>query len=653
MPRTKPNDEKKSKIDKNKLINELLSNVKSSRVNNKKNIIKQNIDLEDNIKNDQNSQNNNNFMNSFFTQRVIKSSDEDSENETEYSYNHNKDELINDNEENNNIINIDENKIKKKYDEILKKYWGYENLKDEQFEIIKEIVIHRRNICAVLATGFGKSICYQLPHLINNKSIIVVSPLISLMNEQFIDLTTKGINVCVFNSNTSLEELKKHRKDIYDGIGKVIYMTPENIIKSESFIKKIENYLEMVAIDEAHAISTWGLDFRPSYTKLSVIKEWIPNVPILTLTATASTRVREDIANILSLKNHKLIMGNFDRPNLMIRVYKKHKEYPLDMFIFIEKYKKEYIIIYCNTKNKTDELASKIREKGINCESYHAGMSDIDRKNTQDKFIRGEVKCIVATIAFGMGINIPQVRLVLHFNCPKNIESYYQEIGRAGRDGNPSECVLFYSTKDFQINKFFIKNIQNEEQKKYQEQQIKKIEKYVFSNDCRRKLILENFGQHVDSCKKCDNCISKKKEKEQLINYTKQTYLILSILSKMNGQFGIGTNIGILLGRKAKLKTYMFDFDEYALGNSFGNEQYWKDLYRYLINDDYIKELQDGFYVTIGLTNKGQELYDLFSDKYTFFDDLVNDFDNISDKLIIKYPQIESITKINKKIIKK
>lgn len=573
------------------------------------------------------------------------SNNEDSDNE----YSDNKDSE----KEFEELTSKENKKIRKKYDKLLKKYWGFDSLKDTQFRIIKEIIINRRNVCAVLATGFGKSICYQLPQLINNKCVIVISPLIALMNEQYQDMKKKGLNVCVFNSETTTEELKKERKEIYDGKGKIIYMTPEYILKCESFVKKIEDKLEMVGIDEAHAISTWGLDFRKSYRNLSVLKEWIPNIPILTLTATASTRVRKDIVDILGLRNHKLIMGNFDRPNLIIRVFKKIKEFPQEMIMFLQKYKNDYMIIYCNSRDKTDEVSAKINHLGINCNSYHAGMADEKRTSVQNKFINGKVKCIVATIAFGMGINIPNVRLVLHYNCPKNIESYYQEIGRAGRDGEISECVLFYTSRDFTTSRYFIKNMTNIEQKQYQELQIKKIEKYVYSNDCRRKLILENFGQNLESCTRCDNCMDNKKKNELLINYTKETYIILSILNKIDGKFGIGTSISILLGRKSKVKDYMLDFEEYSTGTAFGNEQFWKDLYRYLINDDYIQEKQDGFFITIEMAPKGEKLKSKLIKKYVVLEHLVNDFDNINDSFIIKYPQIESQNKAIKKSSKK
>ena len=351
-----------------------------------------------------------------------------------------------------NIKSDDE--LLKEWNAILKKYWGYPSLKPIQFQILKKVLIEKRDVSAILATGFGKSICYQLPLLITGNCSLVICPLIALMHEQGQEMKKKKIPTAVFNSESTDIIKNEEKMEIINGTNKLIFMTPEYFIKSEHFIKSIADNLSLVCIDEAHAVSTWGLDFRSSYTKLNVIRNWIPDVPILTLTATASTKVREDITNILGLSNPELIIGNFDRPNLLIRVEPRYDDVMLNIKSLLNKYSNEYIIIYCKTRDETDLLADKIQDLGIKCESYHAGMNDKSRTKVQQNFIDGKFKCIIATIAFGMGINIPNVRLVVHFNCPKNIESYYQEIGRAGRDGLPSECILFYSGKDFQINKY-------------------------------------------------------------------------------------------------------------------------------------------------------------------------------------------------------
>ncbi len=542
-------------------------------------------------------------------------------------------------------------KLLTKYNKLLKKYWGYDGLKPTQFEVIKKVIVEKKDVSAILATGFGKSLCYQLPYLITEECVIVVSPLIALMHEQGQEMENKKIPVAVFNSDSNKKKKEEMKKEILTKQNKLIYMTPEYLITAEDFIKELADTgnLAMVCIDEAHAVSTWGLDFRPGYTKLGVIRTWAPSIPILTLTATASTKVREDIVSILKLYKPELIIGNFDRPNLLIRVQERHDDIMTNISDLLDKYTNEYIIIYCKTRDETDALAKKINDLGINCGSYHAGMSDMERQAVQQDFIDGDIKCIIATIAFGMGINIPNVRLVVHYNCPKNIESYYQEIGRAGRDGKPSECVLFYSTKDFKTNRFFLKSIQNPAQLIYQEKQIKCIEKYVYSPECRRKLILENFGQKMDSCTNCDNCLKKiRKEKVvDKVDYTIPVILVLNVLNKINDKFGQGMSVNILLGKKSKVKEWMEAYPEYGNGIQYGGETWWKTLLRNMINDDLIQETQarGAFFSTMSLTTKGANYRSKIINKYPKYSDIMiaqsdesssNSYSNYQ----IKYPPI-------------
>jgi Werner syndrome ATP-dependent helicase len=512
---------------------------------------------------------------------------------------------------------------------ILKKYFGYNALKDEQQKIINTIITDKRDVSAVLATGFGKSICYQLPVLIAKKSVIVICPLIALMNEQCDFLKEKGIPVCIFNGDTPKKDREVNEYDLLKGNYKLIYMTPEYFVKSETFIKKLynKNNLLMVCIDEAHAVSTWGLDFRPSYTKLGVIKEWV-DVPILTLTATASTKVKDDIKSILKLDNPLELVGNFDRPNLFIKVLprKDGKNIMEDLAPLLKKYKNDYIIIYCKTRDETEKVAEIINNYGISCFAYHAGLNTDVRNDTQQNFNVGIYKCIVATIAFGMGINIPNVRLVIHYNCPKNMESYYQEIGRAGRDGLPSECYLFYSNKDFLVNRYFLKSMTNLEYKTYQEEQIRNIEKYIYTTDCRRKHILKSFNQTLSSCSNCDNCLKSKTTTSNKKNYTKQTYLLLSLIKRINDKFGVGTVISVLLG-KNKVKDYLKSFDEFNKGVVFGKEDWWKLFVRTLINNDLLieKQVSGAYGSTIGLTSNGNELINSLKQTYDNIDAIKND----------------------------
>ena len=528
------------------------------------------------------------------------------------------------------------------YNAILKKYFKYPALKAEQFTIISN-VLDGKDVFAILATGFGKSICYQLPTMISKKCVIVISPLIALMHEQGEEMKSKNIPVCVFNSTKNQSEKDYIQYNLLKGEYKLIYMTPEYLIKSEEFIKKLveKDNLAMICIDEAHAVSTWGLDFRVSYTKLNIIREWIPEIPILTLTATASTKVKDDVSKMLGLVNPFEVIGNFDRPNLNIKVYPRSENIIVNIGSLLEKYKNEYIIIYCKTRDETDTLAETINNFGIKCESYHAGIADKKRTEIQQDFIDSKFKCIIATIAFGMGINIPTVRLVIHYNCPKNMESYYQEIGRAGRDGLPSECVLFYSKKDFYVNRLFLKTITDDSHRMYQESQIRLIEKYVYASDCRRKLLLINFGQKIDSCTNCDNCINKLNisEKEilpiKMIDYTKEIYLYLNLMNRIDNKFGSGMSVYILIGKSSKVKEYMCKFEQYGAGISFGNENWWKELIRLLINEDIVIETQvkGSFGTTISLTNKGKMLRKKLITRFPKYIDLLQTIEDFNDQL--------------------
>jgi ATP-dependent DNA helicase RecQ len=516
-----------------------------------------------------------------------------------------------------------------KYNKLLKKYWGYDGLKPTQFDVIKKVIEENKDVCAVLATGFGKSICYQLPYLITGKNVIVISPLIALMHEQGQEMSNKGINTAVFNSETTSKKKEEEKQVILSGTNKLIFMTPEFFIKSYDFIQEIKERLCMVCIDEAHAVSTWGLDFRPGYVELKIIRDWVPQIPILTLTATASTKVRDDIYKILKLDNPELVMGNFDRPNIQIRVLPRGSNVIGDIESLINKYPGDYSIIYCKTRDDTELVANKIKERGIEAHAYHAGMNDKNKKKVQQDFIDGKVKCMCATIAFGMGINIPNVRVVIHYNCPKNIESYYQEIGRAGRDGKASECVLFYSAKDFTISRFLIKDITNVAQKSYQEEQIRQIERFVYSTECRRKVILTNFGQTMESCVNCDNCLKALNGKvpTKLCDYTCPIYLLFGVVAKTNGRFGFKMCIHVLLGRRIKIKDWMEEWEEYGQGNQFGNEDWWRELIRFLTNAEYFIETQTPgtFFTTIDFTKKGRELRAKMIEGYDKFENLVSD----------------------------
>ena len=563
-------------------------------------------------------------------------------------------------------------KLRIKYDKILKKKYGYDNLKNEQFTIINTIVNDKKDVLAILATGFGKSICYQMPYLITKKSVLVVSPLIALMTDQEEELKKLKIPVCVLNSTCKNKE--EVIDEILSGNNKIIYITPEFLENNQSFLQLlVENdQLCLIAIDEAHCVSTWGLDFRTAYTKLSNIRDWIDDsIPILAVTATASKKVRKDISKMLQLNEPDIIIGDFDRKNLYISVQKRIKNDNSLFLELLEKYKDEYMIIYCKTREDTEKISNYIKDNGINCDAYHAGIASKTREEIQKKFIDGEVKCIVATIAFGMGINIKNVRLVIHYNCPKNLESYYQEIGRAGRDGKPSECYMFYSKKDFIINKLFLDSIKEPRHKSYQEEQIRAIEKFVNSSMCRRHSILKNFDENYSklNCDNCDICKDSndydnnssngsnkiKKKVESKKDYTIQSYLILELINKLNGRYGVNTYINILRGSKAKNMTLpMKNQSQYGLGKSYSVD-WFKDIFNELIQEEYLNEKSIQAYMgsVLECTKKAKEFIKKIKEKYEAIETFnscvkIND----ADKVLIKESKLMiTIGSKNKSII--
>lgn len=472
---------------------------------------------------------------------------------------------------------------KTKYNEKLKEVYGFDSLKHEQYKIIDAILHKNKDVCAILATGYGKSICYQFPYIYTNKTVIVISPLISLMEDQMYRLKKLKIPVCCLNGNT---------KDVYNDEkficknNMIVFMTPEYAIESEQLIKKIykKDRLLMIAIDESHCISSWGFDFRPSYTHLNLLKKWVPNTPILALTATASEKVRTDIIEQLHLNEPKVIIGSFDRPNLFISVSNN-----VDTFIPTIKSTDGPKIIYCKTRKDTDVIQKLVKSNGINCVKYHAGMSQKDRTNCQDRFISGKVDCIIATVAFGLGIDVSNVRLVVHYGCPSSLNAYYQEMGRGGRDGQPSKCHLIYFKKDISLNKFFTNKITNITYKETQEKEIINIERYLYATTCRRKILLEYFGEETDyvKCNNCDNCL----EKEVAgVDVTDDTIKIYKTIQKFNDSFGAGTIIKILTGSNAKnISASMKKFKLYNSGVDHSVE-WWKFLFRHLVVNGYLNE---------------------------------------------------------------
>ncbi|MBI4225246.1 MAG: ATP-dependent DNA helicase RecQ [Candidatus Sungbacteria bacterium] len=396
--------------------------------------------------------------------------------------------------------------------EVLKTYFGYDEFRPMQQEAIEE-VLAGRDAFVLMPTGGGKSLCYQLPALVLEGLTLVVSPLIALMKDQVDGLQASGIPAGFLNSALSDAEAASMYRQVRNGSIKIIYASPERLsVQSfRDFLRELP--ISLIAIDEAHCISQWGHDFRPDYRNLKVLRQVAPGAPLIALTATATQRVRTDIVNELALRDPQIFISGFDRPNLnyhIVPVTGAEKERQL--IRLVGEYRNASAIVYCFSRADTEKLASKLQMRGIRALPYHAGLDAEVRKKTQDKFIRNEISVVTATIAFGMGIDKPDVRLVAHYDMPKSLEGYYQETGRAGRDGLPSACVLFYSRASIAKHNFFIRKAKDYEERERLTRMLNHMIGFCELQTCRRAYLLQYFGERASaaSCRACDICVSPK-----------------------------------------------------------------------------------------------------------------------------------------------
>ncbi|MGL4847774.1 MAG: DNA helicase RecQ [Clostridium sp.] len=470
--------------------------------------------------------------------------------------------------------------------EILSKYYGYKSFRDGQEKIINEI-INGSDVLAIMPTGGGKSLCYQVPAIALDGLTIVISPLISLMKDQVDSLNALGIESAYINSSLSNIEIQEVYFRINTGEIKILYVAPERLEGMEflNIIKALN--VSQIAIDEAHCVSQWGHDFRSSYKRIATFIEAMPKRPVVTaFTATATKEVRDDILESLKLQNPKIFISGFDRENLKITVEKGISKniYILD---YIEANKGESGIIYCSTRKDVDKLCDLLKSNGINALSYHAGLSDIERKKNQEDFIYDRADVMVATNAFGMGIDKPDVRYVFHYNMPKNIEGYYQEIGRAGRDGEKSECILLFSPGDVQTQKYIIETgTQNPFRKRNELEKLQSMIDLVYSNGCYKKYILNYFGEEKEKeCENCSNCLFE----GEMIDKTVDAQKVISCVYRMKRPFGIGVIVEVLRGSKNKklIDQGLDKLTTYGIVKDYTKDEL-KDFINTLISHGYI-----------------------------------------------------------------
>ncbi|XP_035775567.1 Werner syndrome ATP-dependent helicase homolog [Anopheles albimanus] len=507
-----------------------------------------------------------------------------------------------------------------KYLKVLSTYFGHSAFRPMQWRIIRSIIVERRDNCVIMATGYGKSLTYQYPSVFLNRLTFVVSPLISLMEDQVLSLNLCNIPACLLGTAQSGNPIP----DIEAGGFRVVYLTPEFVTgdRGQSLLSSVHKQLALIAIDEAHCLSKWGHDFRPAYRNLGIVRKLCPDVPILAVTATATPKVRDDIVQSLHLRNAQILCTGFDRPNLEFIVRPKGAQGPLEDIrpLLGSRNREGSIIIYCLTRKQTEEIVELLRSKGIECEAYHAGLSVAKRRQVHESFVRDRLQIIVATIAFGMGIDKPDVRLVIHYGASKDLESYYQEAGRAGRDGQPSRCVMFWSRADFKTHEFLRSQNGSGSVQHNLEQLSRKMSEYLDTRDCRRRFILQYFegtlaqiGSNETATatqaagdgkprRCCDNCtrggVAKDCERYEGIDtdgrydFGTDAEHLLKAIEAFGGGTGLSLPIMLLRGSKnKKLNESNYRNPLYGVGKT-RDEEWWKSLGSLLEREGFLTKVK-------------------------------------------------------------
>jgi len=488
---------------------------------------------------------------------------------------------------------------------LLKQYFGFTSFRPLQEEIIRD-ALAGRDVFALLPTGGGKSLCFQLPALARDGLTVVVSPLIALMKDQVDALQAAGVAATFLNSSLAPEESRRRLRGLHQGEYRLLYAAPERLMLS-GFLADLQRWnVRLIAIDEAHCISEWGHDFRPEYRQIAGLRSHFPNVPFMALTATATERVREDIVGHLKLRDPRRYVASFNRPNLTYRVLAKSKAYD-QLLDFLRARRRESGIIYCSSRKAVERLAANLTEDGVKAQPYHAGLTPVQRATHQEQFLRDDVRVICATIAFGMGINKPNVRFVVHYDLPKNLEGYYQETGRAGRDGLPGECVLLFSPGDAVKQTQFIEEKTDPQEQQIAREQLQQMVHYAESAGCRRVELLRYFGETfaAEACGACDNCLSPR----ATFNGTVAAQKLLSCVYRIREKsgFGVGLNhvVEVLTGADTeKVRKWSHtELSTYGIGKEHDRTA-WAAIGRELVRLGFLRQTSEKFSV-LEVTREG------------------------------------------------